>query len=67
MNEIDRLYEEVLIRQYQAIAESANAAIESLREDGFSSSTNAPVRLDDPIEIVAPDTAVPTNVVEPAL
>ena len=67
MNEIDRLYEEVLIRQYQAIADSANAAIASLKEDGFSASTNAPVELDDPIEIVAPDTAVPTNVSEPVM
>ncbi len=66
MTEIDKLYEEVLIRQYQAIAESANAAIESLKEDGFSASTNAPVKLDEPIEIVAPDTATPTNGSDPA-
>ena len=65
MTGIDKLYEEVLIRQYQAIADSAVAAIESLKEDGFSASTNAPVRLDEPIEIVAPDTAVPTNDAEP--
>ncbi len=67
MTDIDKLYEEVLIRQYQAIADSANAAIETLKEDGFSASTNAPVMLDEPIEIVAPDTAVPTNISEPML
>lgn len=66
MTDIDKLYEEVLVRQYRAITESARVAIESLKEDGLSASTNAPVRLDEPIEIVAPDTAVPTNISEPA-
>lgn len=66
MNDIDKLYEEVLIRQYQAIADSASAAIETLKADGFSASTNAPVKLNAPIEIVAPDTAAPTNAAEPA-
>lgn len=61
MTDIDRLYEEVLIRQFQEIANSANAAIKSLREDGYSATTNAPVELDAPIVIVAPDTTVPTN------
>ena len=65
MTDIDKLYEEVLIRQYQAIADSANAAIALLKEDGFSASTNAPVKLDEPIEIIAPDTAAPTNIAEP--
>jgi len=67
LNEIDRLYEEVLILQYQAIVDSASAAIESLKADGFSASTNAPVKLNDPIEIVAPDTTAPTNVSEPVI
>lgn len=67
MTAIDKLYEEVLIRQYQAIADSANDAIASLREDGFSASTNAPVMLNDPIEIIAPDTAAPTNDAEPVM
>lgn len=61
MTSIDKLYEEVLIRQFQEIADSANAAIESLKTDGFSASTNAPVMLDEPIEITAPDTTAPTD------
>jgi hypothetical protein len=67
MAEIDKLYEQVLIQQFQDIADSANAAIESLRKDGLSAQTNAPVKLDEPIEIVAPDTAALTNEAEPAL
>ena len=59
MANIDKLYEEVLIRQYQAIADSANAAVESLRKNGFSATTNAPVDLGKPIEIVPPDTTTP--------
>ena len=58
---IDKLYEEGLIRQFQDIATSANAAIESLKANGFSSTTNAPVKLDKPLEIMAPDTTAPTN------
>lgn len=61
MTAIDKLYEKVLIRQFQEIADSANAAIESLKANGFSATTNAPVKLDKPIEILAPDTTVPTN------
>lgn len=61
MGEIDKLYEEVLIKQYQIILDSSKAAIEALKADGFSATTNAPVELDQPIEIVAPDTAVATN------
>ncbi len=61
MGDIDRLYEEVLIQQYQVIADSAKAAIDTLKADGFSATTNAPVKLDLPIEIVAPDTAATTN------
>jgi hypothetical protein len=57
MAAIDELYEKVLIRQYRIISDSALAAIESLEADGFSATTNAPVQLDLPIEIVAPDTA----------
>ena len=53
---IDKLYEGVMVAHYQMIAESANAAIESLKADGVAASTNAPVNLDEPIEIVAPDT-----------
>lgn len=61
MTDIDKLYEQVLIRQFQEIADSANAAVESLKANGFSAKTNAPVKLDEPIEIIAPDTTSPTN------
>jgi hypothetical protein len=56
---IDKLYESVMIAHYQMIADSANAAIESLKADGMAANTNAPVNLDEPIEIVAPDTTSP--------
>ena len=61
MEDIDKLYEKVLIRQFQSISDSARAAIDSLEADGFSATTNAPVKLNLPIEIVAPDTAAATN------
>lgn len=61
MGDIDKLYETVLIQQFQIISDSAKAAIDSLKADGFSATTNAPVKLDLPIEIVAPDTAAATN------
>ena len=61
MGDIDKLYEEVLIQQYQIILDSSKAAIDALKADGFSATTNAPVELDLPIEIVAPDTAASTN------
>lgn len=61
MTDIDELYEKVLIRQFQDIADSADAAIAALKVDGYSASTNAPVKLDTPIVIVAPDTTAPTN------
>ena len=62
---VHKLFEEVLIQQYQMIADSAHTAIESLREHGLSAQTNAPVELDEPIEIVAPDTAALTNEADP--
>ena len=58
MGELDKLYEAVLIQQFQSIADSANAAIESLRASGYSSDANTPVNLDEPIEIMAPDTSI---------
>lgn len=61
MAAIDKLYEEVLIRQYKVIAESANTAIASLKADGMTANTNAPVKIDKPIEIVAPDTTAATS------
>ncbi len=67
MTDTDKLYEAVLIRQYEAIAASASAAIESLKEDGVSASAGAPVQLDEPIEIVAPDTTSASHVSEVGL
>ncbi|MDF7823311.1 hypothetical protein P4B35_04750 [Pontiellaceae bacterium B12227] len=63
--EIDRLYEGVMISHYQMIAESANKAIEDLKSSGWIGSSNAPVQIDEPIEIVAP-TAVPITNAVPA-
>ncbi len=60
--EIDRLYEEVMLRYYQAVSDAANAAMNPLKSEGVIASTNGPVKLNEPIEIVAPDTSVaPTN------
>ena len=63
MSDIDQLYEEVLISQFKQISASANAAIEALASNGYSATTNTPIDLDEPIEIMAPDTttASPTN------
>jgi hypothetical protein len=63
MNTMDRLFEEVMIRHYQMIAESAAAAIASLQADDVATTNGAPAGLAEPIEIVAPDTSVPTNTV----
>ena len=57
LEEIDKLYEEVMVAHYQTIVDSATAAMESLKSEGWSANTNAPVKIDEPIEIVAPDTA----------
>jgi len=61
MKKIDELYERVMISHYQQIVDSAGAAIEALREGGWQGSTNAPVKIDKPIEIVAPDTSAITS------
>lgn len=61
MKKIDELYERVMISHYQEIVNSASAAITALKEDGWQGSTNAPVKIDKPIEIVAPDTSVVTS------
>jgi hypothetical protein len=55
--EIDTLYERTMIAYYELIAESANKAIESLKSEGWIGSSNAPVQIDEPIEIIAPVTA----------
>lgn len=59
--EIDKLYEGTMIEHYQMIAESAEKAIENLKSDGWIGSSNAPVEINEPIEIVAPTTAPLTN------
>ena len=63
MSDLDRLYENVLIRQFRAISASANAAIDALNAKGYSATTNVPINLDEPMVITAPDTApmIPTN------
>lgn len=63
--EIDKLYEGVMIAHYEKIIESATTAMELLKNDGWMGSTNAPVNIDEPIEIVAP-TAVPATNTLPA-
>ena len=62
----DKLYEGVMIAHYQMIADSANEAITQLKAAGWHASTNAPVDLDEPIEIVAPDTTAPAATNAPA-
>jgi hypothetical protein len=57
LSAFDRLYESVLLGHYQMVADSANAAIEALKAEGMLASSNAPVNLDEPIEIVAPATS----------
>lgn len=61
MVEIDKLYEATMMEHYQIIADSAQKAIENLKSDGWLGSSNAPVKINDPIEIVAPTTAPTAN------
>lgn len=61
METVDHLYEDVMIGHYQNLVDSAKAAIASLQVDDVASTNGVPVGLADPIEIVAPDTSVPTN------
>jgi hypothetical protein len=63
MDSIDTLFEEVMIGHYEKIAESANAAIAALQADDVATTNGVPAGLAEPIEIVAPDTSVPTNAV----
>jgi len=68
MRAIDDLYETVLIGHYQRIADSANAAVVSLRADNKPDDAESviqrdPIPLAEPIEIVAPDTSATTNAV----
>lgn len=59
--EIDKLYEGTMMTHYQLIADSAQQAIDSLKSDGWIGSSNAPVEINEPIEIVAPITTPATN------
>jgi hypothetical protein len=64
LSNMDRLYEEVMVANFKSIADSAAAAIESIKAGGWTASTNAPVLLNEPIEIIAPDTsAAASNIV----
>ena len=55
--EINQLFENVMLRHYEMIVQSANEAMTSLKAKN-AAATNAPVKLDEPIEIVAPDTSM---------
>ncbi len=55
---IDKLHESVLIDHCQMLIDSASSIIEALKANGASATTAEPVELDEPIEIVAPDTSV---------
>lgn len=59
--EIDKLFENVMLRHYEMIVQSANEAMSSLKAESRSAGNGAPVKLDEPIEIVAPDTSVPVS------
>ena len=65
MMAIDDLYEKVMIAHYRMIADSATAAIASLEADNKPDDDapieRKPILMDQPIEIVAPDTSTPTN------
>ncbi len=68
MRAIDDLYEKVMLTHFQMIADSANAAIASLQADNKPDEADAviqrkPISLDEPIEIVPPDTSATTNAV----
>lgn len=55
--DINQLFENVMLRHYEMIVQSANEAMTSLKAKG-AGVTNAPVKLAEPIEIVAPDTSM---------
>lgn len=63
MNTIDNLFEEVMIGHYQRIADSATTAIAALQADDVVATNGVSPGLAEPIEIVAPDTSAPTNMV----
>lgn len=57
LEKINLLQEEVLVRHFNSLAGSASSAIASINTAGASATNNAPVKLDAPIEIFAPDTS----------
>jgi uncharacterized protein YggU (UPF0235/DUF167 family) len=61
MAQLDRLYEETMIRYFQLMSESAAAAMKRLTEGGLTATNGHSSGLAEPIEIVAPDTTSSTN------
>ena len=59
--EIDKLFENVMLRHYEMIVQSANEAMSSLKAESRQAEAGTPVKLDEPIEILAPDTSVPVS------
>lgn len=59
LKEFDYLFEGVMLKHYEMIITSANEAIEALKTNGVMASEPQPVLLDEPIEIIAPDTSNP--------
>lgn len=59
--EIDKLFENVMLRHYEMIVQSANEAMSSLKAESLPAEAATPVKLDEPIEIIAPDTSVPVS------
>ena len=55
---VDNLYEDVMISHFQTIAAGATEAIVALQVDDVATTNGTPAGLDEPIEIVAPDTAI---------
>lgn len=63
MKTIDSLFEKIMIRYYQKVAENANTAIAALQADDVATTNGEPTELAAPIEIVAPDTSASTDTV----
>ena len=61
LDDIDNLYEKVMLDHYQTIVDSTTQAMHALKMNGVGSSNDAPVELSAPIEIIAPDTSAAAN------
>ena len=57
MLEVDAIQEEVAIRHYQSIVDAACRAIDTLKANGLGATNQVSATLEDPIEIIAPDTS----------